>query len=99
MVVPDNIMLLPLPPYSPYFDPLENVREYLRANKLSAGVWDRYDEIPQACAEAWNWLMKRPRPQTIYCHQIMDNGQCLVHCFHEATRITRLHRFCRSRRG
>ena len=60
LVVPDNIVLLPLPPYSPELNPMENVWEYLRANKLSAGVWDSYDEILQACAEAWNWLMNDP---------------------------------------
>ena len=58
--VPDNVVLLPLPPYSPELNSMENVWEYLRANKLSAGVWDRYEEIVQACAEAWNWLMNDP---------------------------------------
>lgn len=60
LVVPDNIVLLPLPPYSPELNSMENVWEYLRANKLSAGVWNCYDEILQACAEAWNWLMNDP---------------------------------------
>jgi hypothetical protein len=58
--VPDNIVLLPLPPYSPELNSMENVWEYLRANKFSAGVWDSYEEIVQACAEAWNWLMNDP---------------------------------------
>jgi hypothetical protein len=53
--VPDNIVLLPLPPYAPELNPMENVWDYLRGNKLSAGVWNTYDEIVQACAEAWNW--------------------------------------------
>ena len=39
---------------------MENVWEYLRANKLSAGVWDSYDKIAQACADAGNWLMNDP---------------------------------------
>lgn len=30
---------------------------YLRGNKLSSGVWDSCEEIVDACAEAWNWLM------------------------------------------
>lgn len=60
LVVPDNIVLLPLPPYSPELNSMENVWEYLRANKLSAGVWDSYEEIVHACAEAWNWLMNDP---------------------------------------
>ncbi len=58
--LPDNIILLPLPPYSPELNPMENVWEYLRANKLSARVWDDYDAILQACAEAWNCLINDP---------------------------------------
>ena len=38
--VPDNITLLPLPPYSPELNPMENVWDYLRGNKLSHSVWD-----------------------------------------------------------
>jgi hypothetical protein len=58
--VPENIVLVPLPPYAPELNSMENVWEYLRGNKLSAGVWDNYDEIVEACADAWNWLMDDP---------------------------------------
>jgi putative transposase len=56
--VPGNIVLLHLPPYAPELNPMENVWAYLRANKLSASVWDTYDAILNACAEAWNWFVK-----------------------------------------
>jgi len=39
LTVPDNITLLPLPPYSPELNPMENVWDYLRGNKLSHRVW------------------------------------------------------------
>jgi transposase len=55
--LPNNIVLLPLPPYAPELNPMENVWEYLRGNKLSAGVWNTYDEILAACADAWNWFV------------------------------------------
>ena len=58
--VPDNVVLLPLPPYAPELNPMENVWEYLRGNKLSARVWDNYDAIIEACRDAWNWLMADP---------------------------------------
>ena len=58
--LPDNVVLLPLPPYAPELNAMENVWDYLRANKLSASVWDSYDEIVEACAEAWNWLANDP---------------------------------------
>lgn len=40
LTVPDNITLLSLPPYSPELNPMENVWDYLRGNKLSHMVWD-----------------------------------------------------------
>lgn len=58
--LPSNIVLLPLPPYAPELNSMENVWDYLRANKLSAGVWDTYDQIVQACADAWNWFVNDP---------------------------------------
>jgi len=58
--VPANIMLHFLPPYSPELNSMENVWEYLRANKLSIRVWDSYDAILEACREAWAFLMNDP---------------------------------------
>ena len=58
--VPQNIVLLPLPPYSPELNPVENIWEFLRANLLSHRVWDSYEAIIEACCEAWNKLMQMP---------------------------------------
>jgi hypothetical protein len=58
--VPDNIALLPLPPYAPELNGAENIWEYLRGNKLSHCVWENYDAIVDACCDAWNWLMDMP---------------------------------------
>jgi transposase len=60
LCVPDNITLLPLPPYAPELNPMENVWEYLRANKLCALVWDTYDAIVEACRSAWQFLVNDP---------------------------------------
>ncbi len=60
LVVPDNIALLHLPPYSPELNPMENIWDYLRQNKLCALVWDSYDAIVDACKTAWNWLIADP---------------------------------------
>ena len=54
--VPDNITILKLPPYSPELNPMENVWQYLRANKLAFTVFDTYDEIVDKCCEAWNFF-------------------------------------------
>ena len=58
--LPDNIVLLPLPAYSPELNPMENVWDYLRQNKLCAQMWDTYDDIFEACKSAWNWLISDP---------------------------------------
>ena len=52
--------LLYLPPYSPELNPMENVWDYLRQNKLCATVWDTYDDIVEACKTAWNWFIADP---------------------------------------
>ena len=51
--VPKNITLVPLPPYSPELNPVENIWEYLRANKLANTVFETYDEIVDKACEAW----------------------------------------------
>lgn len=61
LVVPRNIVLVPLPPYAPELNPMENVWEFLRANKLSAQIWDDYHAIVDACCAAWNWLIGQPQ--------------------------------------
>jgi hypothetical protein len=58
--VPDNITLLPLPPYAPELNPVENVWAYLRANRLAISVFDTYDDIVEACCKAWNCFTNDP---------------------------------------
>jgi hypothetical protein len=57
LTIPDNISLLRLPPYAPELDPIENTWEYLRANQLSMRVWENYENIVDACCDAWNSLV------------------------------------------
>jgi transposase len=58
--VPDNISLLPLPSYCPELNPMENVWQYLRENKLCAKVWNSYAAIVAACRRAWHFLINDP---------------------------------------
>ncbi len=60
LAVPDNITLLPLPPYSPELNPVENVWQYLRQNHLSNRVFPEYNDIVDACCNAWNDLIATP---------------------------------------
>ena len=58
--VPGNITLLRLPSYAPELNPIENIRAFLRSNKLSKRVFTDYDYIVSARADAWSWLTNQP---------------------------------------
>ena len=60
IVVPSNITLITLPPYSPELNSMENVWEFLRDNRFGTQVWKTYNDIVRACAKAWNWFVSDP---------------------------------------
>jgi transposase len=60
LAVPDNITIVRLPPYAPELNPMENVWEYLRANKLAITVFDDYDHIVDTTCAAWNFFADHP---------------------------------------
>jgi hypothetical protein len=69
LIVPDNIVLLPLPPYAPELNSTENIWEYLRGNWLSHCVWDTYEAYVDGlmastifCVERFGRLRSYVRP-------------------------------------
>ncbi|MGH9669106.1 MAG: IS630 family transposase [Terriglobales bacterium] len=56
LVVPDNITILLLPPYSPELNPVERLWAYLRSHYLSNRAFDDYRHLLDAGAEAWQQL-------------------------------------------
>ena len=54
LVIPENLSLMPLPPYSPELNPMEQVWQQLRKIKLSNSCFKNYEHIVNACCEAWN---------------------------------------------
>lgn len=64
LVWPKNITPILLPSRSPELNPVEQVWQFLRANFLSNRVFETYDEIIQACCEAWNRLVDLPQTIT-----------------------------------
>ena len=52
--IPKNITIIKLPPYSPELNPMEQVFQQLRKLKLSNACYETYDEIDDACVDAWN---------------------------------------------
>jgi len=58
--IPENVTLVRLPPYAPELNPIENVWEYLRGNKLAITVFDDYDDIVDKTCDAWNFFEQDP---------------------------------------
>ena len=56
LVVPDNITILYLPPYSPELNPVERLWAYVRSHYLSNRAYDDYQHLLDAGAHAWQQL-------------------------------------------
>jgi len=56
LVIPENVVLLPLPSYSPELNPIERVWLHLKERYLSHRLLDDYDAIVDAVCAAWNKL-------------------------------------------
>nr|WP_232360072.1 IS630 family transposase [Paraneptunicella aestuarii] len=54
----DNIRMLKLPPYSPELNPVEQVWSWLRQHALSNRIFEGYEDIVDACSDAWNTFVK-----------------------------------------
>ena len=54
LLVPGNITLLELPPYSPELNPVERIWHYLRSHWLANSVFITLADIMDACEMAWN---------------------------------------------
>ena len=60
IVVPANLSLIHLPPYSPELNPVERIWLYLRERFLSLRLFADLDAIIDACCDAWNRLTTEP---------------------------------------
>lgn len=56
LVVPSNITILLLPPYSPELNPVERLWGYLRSHYLSNRAYKGYQHLLDAGAAAWQCL-------------------------------------------
>ena len=56
LIVPSNISILFLPPYSPELNPVERLWAYLHSHYLANRVFDNYTHLLDAGAEAWQQL-------------------------------------------
>ena len=51
--VPDNVTIVPLPPYSPELNPVENLWHYLRSHYWANRSYADYDDLRYAAIDAW----------------------------------------------
>lgn len=64
---PPSLSLLPLPPYSPELNPIENLWGYLKSHYLSNRTFDDETALLDAGTEAWNNLT--PEIIKSVCHR------------------------------
>lgn len=58
--LPRNITLIFLPSRAPELNPVENVWQYLRQNRLSNRIFEGYHAIIDAACDAWQKLLAQP---------------------------------------
>ena len=60
LIIPSNVTLLNLPPYSPQLNPAELLWWQARDKKLSNRAYESIPILEQAVGEAWLWLIETP---------------------------------------
>ena len=64
---PPNLTLIPLPPYCPELNPIENLWHYLRSHHWSNHAFDDYDALRRAGCEAWHAACLNPERIKTVC--------------------------------
>jgi transposase len=67
LVVPANVSLIGLLPYSPELNPVENLWHYLRAHYWSHGVYPDYDTLLAVATETWRKVCLDPEKIRSIC--------------------------------
>jgi transposase len=66
--VPDNVTLVPLPPYAPELNAREPVWLYLKSHYLSNRAYADHDALYAAGRDAWNRFTADPERVRSVCH-------------------------------
>ncbi len=59
LAIPENITLLPLPPYSPEFNPIERLWHWLKDHEFSNRVYPDYEDLLDAVSDMWRELEEK----------------------------------------
>jgi transposase len=65
--LPTNITLLPLPPYSPELNPIENLWHYLKSHYWSNRAYEDYSDLEDAALSAWRTAVLDPELMKTVC--------------------------------
>lgn len=60
LVVPGNITLVPLPPYSPELNAIEKLWQFMRQTLLSHRLFADLNAIMDVCCDVWNRILEEP---------------------------------------
>lgn len=60
LVVPPNLTLVPLPPYSPELNAIERLWQFMRDTLLSHRLFTDLNAILDACCCVWNRILQEP---------------------------------------
>ncbi len=66
--VPNNMTLVPLPPYSPELNVMEPGWLYLKSHYLANRVYPDHDALFEAGCDAWNRFAQNPDRGKSVCH-------------------------------
>jgi len=66
--IPANVTIVPLPPYSPELNPVENLWHYLRSHYWSNRIYADYDALRIAACDAWQQVCLEPDMLRSICH-------------------------------
>ena len=60
LLVPPNLTLLHLPPYSPELNPMEQIILFLKSHRFAYRVFEHVAALKEACRTGWQWLTDQP---------------------------------------
>ncbi len=63
LLVPPNLTLLHLPPYSPELNPMEQIVLFLKSNRFANRVFKDIAALKEACWTAWQWFSPKSSPK------------------------------------
>lgn len=75
LIVPENITVIELPPYSPELNPVENLWHYLRSHYWANRAFEDYAALEAAAVTAWQHTAEIPELVQSICHVSYTTSQ------------------------